>query len=439
MEISVIGMGYAGAVTAACLSELGHHVVGYDIENDRINSLASKKSDVYEPRLDDLISKNVDLGRLHFKHITESNTTLGEVAIITVGTPSDSSGLPNMEYIWKSVEWATNNLQSDSILMMRSTVQPGTGNTISKQFCEPKQINYVSCPEFLREGTAVENFFHPDRIIIGSNHADSIKKIADLHADISAPIIKTKPIAAEMIKFASNAFLATKISFINEMANFCEAWGIEIDDVKEGLGLDPRIGRRFLNAGVGFGGSCLPKETKAFTALASKHGIESNLLEAVLQVNYRQTQLPIKILGEIFPDLSRVKVAILGLTFKPDTDDVRESPAITTAKTLSSLGCEVTCFDPVGNDNSEAILKKSVRFSTSTEESVLECQAVLFMTPWESIKNSDWAHLFSKMKEPAVLFDGRNALDPSIMKQIGFTYIGVGRGISSHNISDITL
>ncbi|MBG54723.1 MAG: UDP-glucose 6-dehydrogenase [Chloroflexi bacterium] len=438
MKISVIGMGYAGAVTSACLAELGHDVTGYDIDHHRINSLNSFNPQIFEPRLEKLIEKNCEIKRLKFQHVDDSDLDLGEITIITVGTPSDPNGSPNLEYIWKSVEWATEHLQQNSILLMRSTVQPGTGDLISIRFCEKKNINYISCPEFLKEGEAVSDFFTPDRIIIGGNNSDAIEKVVDLHSGINSPIIKTKIIAAEMIKFASNAFLATKISFINEMANFCEAWGADVDDVKEGLGLDHRIGKSFLNAGVGFGGSCLPKETRAFTSLASNYGIKSNLLESVLEVNEYQSQIPFRIIKDVFADMNNVKVGILGMSFKPNTDDIRESPSIKIAQTLSKLGCQVSCFDPVSNQKSEEKLGSSVKFETSIENLTTNKNIILLMTPWEIILNSDWHQIFKSMIDPKILFDGRNSLDPTIMKNMGFNYIGVGRGISSSHLDHLS-
>jgi len=439
MKISVIGMGYAGVVTAACLSELGHEVIGYDIDSQRINSLNSFNPQIFEPGLDKLIEKNCNLKRLTFQHIDDSDLNLGEISIITVGTPSDPNGSPNLEYIWKSVEWTTKHLKDNAVLLMRSTVQPGTGDLIESKFCEHQNINYISCPEFLREGEAVKDFFTPDRIIIGGNNSKAVEKVVQMHSGIDSPIIKTKIITAEMIKFASNAFLATKISFINEMAAFCEAWAADVDDVKDGLGLDHRIGKSFLNAGVGFGGSCLPKETRAFTSLASNYGFKSHLLSSVLEVNENQSQIPVRIIQKIFPDMNHVRVGILGMSFKPNTDDIRESPSIKIAQTLSSLGCQVSCFDPISNQKSAEKLGTSVKFETSINNLSQNKNVILLMTPWDSILNTDWEHIYDSMSEPKILFDGRNSLNPEIIKNFGFNYVGVGRGISSSDLDSIII
>ena len=425
MKISVIGMGYAGVVTAACLSELGHEVTGYDIDSQRINSLNSFNPQIFEPGLDKLIEKNCNLKRLTFQHIDDSDLNLGEISIITVGTPSDPNGSPNLEYIWKSVEWTTKHLKDNAVLLMRSTVQPGTGDLIESKFCEHQSINYISCPEFLREGEAVKDFFTPDRIIIGGNNSNAVEKVVQMHSGIDSPIIKTKIITAEMIKFASNAFLATKISFINEIANLCEKTGIDVEDISIGIGLDKRIGSRFLRAGPAYGGSCFPKDTKAIVTTADKFKTNLSVIKSVIKSNTLRSKLLLKKVDEILNNkIKNKKICFLGVTFKANTDDMRDSSSLEMIPFLSKKGAKIKYYDPTGLKK-EFNKLKNVSFSNSIHDAVKGADLVILHTEWNDFKSINFKKLHPSKN--LKIYDMRNIYSPLKVKSQGFKYFGIGR------------
>ena len=318
--------------------------------------------------------------------------------------------------------------QTSGVVLMKSTVPPGTGERLREAELFGTAFTYISNPEFLREGQAVHDWFHPDRIVVGGADEDSLGIVKALYEGINAPYAATDITSAEMIKYASNAFLATKISFINEIAMLCERVGAAIDDVRDGVALDPRIGPSFLGAGVGYGGSCFPKDVSALDQLALTNNHNFELLKSVIMVNSRQRLLPLYALRERFASLSGVRVGILGLTFKPHTDDVRQAPSLGLVRALVEEGVQVSAFDPEGQSAARSVLPSSVRFARDALECAKGTQALVLMTEWPEIVDSDWEELARRTKAPRLLFDGRNALDPGRMRSYGFDYRGVGRG-----------
>ena len=427
VHISVIGLGYVGSVTATGLANAGYYVTGIDIDEKIVSSFRDGNPHIYEPGLKELLKEATENKRIEFATLDEVDD-IGEIVFICVGTPSLHNGSVDLSYIRKSIKWVTEKTKGPGIVVVKSTVPPGTGRKIIRQYLSDTRLSYISNPEFLREGRAVEDWFHPDRIVIGGEDRDSIEMVRSLYSNIDAPVVITDITTAEMIKYAANAALATKISFINEIANLCDILGADIDDVVRGLALDPRIGPGFLQAGLGYGGSCFPKDVRALDFLANSNGYSLELIRSAIIVNNRQKLLPVKTLKKRFQDLYNIRVGILGLTFKPDTDDIREAPSIDIINTLLEEGAIITAYDPKGMEKVRRIFGDRVRFARNSIEAVEGAKAVILITEWEEFINLNWKEVFEKMEEPRIVFDGRNALDYKLLRSIGFEYYGVGRG-----------
>jgi UDPglucose 6-dehydrogenase len=418
--IGVIGVGWVGLVTAACFAELGHPVLARDILAEKVAALSRGELTIHEPGLGELLARNAE--RLTFT--TEMDGLLGTARLlfVCVDTPPTRSGDADLSRVRAVV--ADLPAEGEHVLVMKSTVPAGTGETIRR---DRPGLAYVSCPEFLKEGTAVEDFMHPDRVVIGADAGDEAASdaVAALYEPLGGQIVRTDVASAEMIKLASNAFLATKISFVNEIANVCEEVGADVGEVARGMGLDQRIGPSFLRAGIGYGGSCFPKDVSALKMLAGNTGYHFQLLNAVIEVNELQKRRVVQKLVGHLGSLVGKRVALLGLAFKPDTDDMREASSLVLAARLQGEGAEVVAYDPVAAEAARELLG-SVELAGSALEALERADAAVLVTEWGEFAELDWAQAAGRMARP-LLVDGRNFLDPEKLRAAGFEYEGIGR------------
>ncbi len=385
MKVSVIGLGYVGSVAAAGLAAGGHEVLGIDVDWTKIGVFRQGRVPLYEPNLSALVNSGLESEKLRFLHISEVVESLGDAVLIAVGTPAATSGGADLGYVKTAISWVKERQPEGGVIIMKSTVPPGTGNRLVELILHDPCFEYVSNPEFLREGQAVADWFNPDRIVCGVNDQRAVQIVKMLYDGIEAPYVVTDVTSAEMIKYAANAFLATKVSFINEIALLCDRLGATIDDVAKGISLDPRIGPNFLKAGVGYGGSCFPKDTKSLDDLALHNGHNFDILRSVIMVNNHQRRLPLHALREQFGRLVGTNVGILGLAFKPDTDDVRESPSIDLIRWLDQEGVAVKAYDPMASSAARDIIPESVSLVTDPITCAEGTQAIVLMTEWKEI------------------------------------------------------
>lgn len=433
-KIIVTGTGYVGLVTGTCFADLGNDVVCVDVDEDKINKLKKGQSPIYEPGLEEMIARNIKYSRLRFTTSYEEALQGAEFVFIAVGTPEASDGSADMKYVQSAAraigKAAPGRAVEPLIIVNKSTVPIGTGDLVSRLVraeCPSNfKFNVVSNPEFTREGQAVLDFLQPDRVVLGSDEDGAAEKVKVLYESLDAPVIITNIRTAEMIKYASNAILATYISFINEIAHICEHLGADVKLVAQGMGYDKRINAQFLQPGVGFGGSCFPKDVKALAHMAASNDAHPQLLNAVLEINRDARRLFVeKVEDMIGGSAAGKKIGVLGLTFKPDTDDLRESPALDIIATLLQKGAEVQAFDPVGMEPARKILD-GVHYCTDAYEAASGADALLLLTAWNEFKHLDMKRLRESMRLP-VLVDGRNVYDPKEMRDYGFKYGGVGR------------
>lgn len=431
-QICVVGVGYVGLVTGACFSDLGNKVVALDVDEKRIENLKKGVMPIYEPGLDELVKRNVKAGRLSFTTSYADALDGAEFAFIAVGTPSGVNGEADLQYVSAAATSIAENMTQPLVIINKSTVPIGTGDWVADivNGAQPKPIGFsvVSCPEFLREGSAIGDFMNPHRTVIGSLHHEAAEKVAQLHLPLRAPIVITDLRTAEMIKYASNAFLATKISFMNELADLCERVGADVKEVAAGMGYDKRIGPSFLDAGLGWGGSCFPKDVKALAYMAKEKGLTPRILDAVTAVNYDRRVDVVTRLGEMVGGLKGKTIGLFGLAFKPNTDDMREAASIDIAENLTAAGVKVRAYDPVAMDVARPILP-AVEMFDDPYEMAKDCDGVIVVTEWNEFKQVDLDQLKSLLKKPVVV-DGRNIYDPIRMKEMGFTYSGIGRGFN---------
>lgn len=429
MNISIIGTGYVGLVTGACFAELGNSVICVDNNKEKIEVLKKGKIPIYEPGLIDLVRRNTKEKRLSFSSSIKDAVKKSGIIFIAVGTPSKHNGEADLTGIENVAQQIAGNLTEYRLIVEKSTVPVETGNwvehTISVNLRKKVKFDVASNPEFLREGSAIEDFMHPDRVVVGVKSKKAEKILRDLYRPLKAPIVVTDIKSAELIKHASNSFLATKISFINAVAQVCELTGADVVKVAEGMGLDKRIGRKFLDAGVGFGGSCFPKDVDAFIKIAKKLGYNFNLLEKVKEINEIQKRFLIKKIENTLWILKDKTIGILGLAFKPNTDDLREATALDIINALKEEGAKIKAFDPQAMDKAKSILK-GVTFCEDAYEVAKNCDCLVIVTDWNEFKELDFKRLKKLMKQP-VIFDGRNIYDPKKVKSLGFRYFGVGR------------
>ncbi len=431
-KITIIGTGYVGLVTGTCFADLGNKVTCLDIDEKKIETLRSGGVPIYEPGLQEMIGRNVKAGRLSFTTSYEEGLEEAELVFIAVGTPSGVDGEADLRYVRMAAESIAETMKHPLIIVNKSTVPVGTGDwvadIVTKKQPEPIPFSVVSNPEFLREGNAINDFLNPDRVVLGSLDREAAEKVAQLYLPLRAPIVITDLRTAEMIKYASNAFLATRISFINEIASICEKLGADVKEVAAGMGYDKRIGHYFLDAGLGFGGSCFPKDVKALEYMALIHGTHPQLLRAVMEINRDQRRKVVHVLRDLLGGSLQDKVVgLLGLSFKPNTDDMREAPSVDLAHLLSHEGAVVKGYDPVAGPVAKQVIPE-VKLASDPYDLASGCDAVILVTEWNEFKNLDMSRMASIMHQPPVMIDGRNIYDPEEMRSYGFVYRGIGRG-----------
>ncbi|MYL54384.1 nucleotide sugar dehydrogenase [Pontibacillus yanchengensis] len=429
-NIAVVGTGYVGLVTGVCLADLGHHVICIDVDEEKVSHMRKGYSPIYEPQLEGLMKKNIEEGRLTFTTNHAWGIPNMDVIFLAVGTPQQQDGSADLTYVQRAVNDIAQHINRDVIVVNKSTVPVGTNESIQQYFNqhvgELGRVDVVSNPEFLREGSAVYDMFHGDRIIIGAENEGAALLVEELYRRLKLPVVKTDIRSAEMIKYASNAFLATKISFINEISSICEKVGANIEDVAYGMGKDRRIGTQFLQAGIGYGGSCFPKDTNALVQIAGNVEHKFDLLESVIHVNNRQQVLLVKKAKERFGSLHGKRVAMLGLAFKPKTDDIRESASVVVANELIQEGAYVTAYDPIAMPNASKVL--NVEFANSTAEALQDADAALIITEWDEFKQLPLSTFSEQMRVPMV-FDGRNCYTLEAIQESYLEYHSIGRPV----------
>jgi len=429
-NITVIGVGYVGLITGVCFADLGNRVVCVDINEEKIEALQRGVMPIYEPGLEELVERNVRAGRLSFTTSYAEGLQEAEFAFIAVGTPEGVDGEADLQYVRMAARSIAELMGHPIIIVNKSTVPVGTGDWVADIVREHRNggvdFAVVSNPEFLREGAAISDFMTPDRIVLGSLNRDAAEQVAQLYLPLRATIMITDLRTAEMIKYASNAFLATRISFINEISNICEALGADVKEVATGMGYDQRIGHAFLDAGVGYGGSCFPKDVKALAYMAEIKGRHPQLLRAVMEINHYQQRAVVRKLEDALGSLRGKTIGLLGLAFKPNTDDMREAPSVHVARILQGAGARIRAYDPVAMQVA-ARLMPEVELADNAYTLAEGCDALVVVTDWNEFKNLDLARVRDLMNRP-VLVDGRNIYDPATMKELGFYYRGMGRG-----------
>lgn len=461
MRVCVIGTGYVGLVTGVCLAHIGHHVICIDNNEEKVKLMKSGQSPIYEPGLSELMQSSAASGNLEFSTNLEAGVKHGEILFIAVGTPALPTGESDTRYVEAVARGIGAYLNGGyKVIVNKSTVPIGSGDWVRMIVLDgvaerqknlvaavggistieriKAEFDVVSNPEFLREGSAVYDTFNPDRIVLGSNNPKAIEMMKELYAPLverqfaddpslpPVPVVVTDLSSAEMIKYAANAFLATKISFINEVANICDRVGADVTQVAKGIGLDSRIGSKFLSAGIGWGGSCFPKDVSALVHTAEDYGYETELLNAAINVNKRQRTIAIEKLQQELKILKGKTIGLLGLTFKPDTDDMRDAPALTMIEQLNRLGAKVKAYDPIVSQSGLSHGLSGVIIESDPERLADGCDALVVVTEWQEFLRLDYGKIVKTMREP-VLIDGRNFLDPGVVTAAGFRYLGIGR------------
>jgi UDPglucose 6-dehydrogenase len=436
-RICVVGTGYAGLANSACLADLGNGVIGLDLDQDKIDQLNQGILPIYEPGLAEIVQRNLAAGRLEFSTSFDKGIADAELVFVCVGTPAGLEGETDLADVERAAIDIAERIHQQVVIVNRSTVPIGTGDWMSDtvgRHLKDRNVPFtvVSNPEFLREGSAVYDWMHPDRIVLGTTDPDAAEKVSQVYRSLGAELIVTDPRTAEMIKYAANAFLASKISFINEIANICEALGADVRTVAHGMGTDRRISPHFLEAGIGWGGSCFPKDVRALAYIAAVHGQHPQMLRAVTEINTDQRKRAVTKVREILGGFRGKAIAVWGLTFKPNTDDLRDAPSISIVRMLLNEGATVRAYDPVGNENAKAILPRAT-YCDSPYAAATEADAVFLVTEWNEFKQLDMARVRDLMRQP-ILLDGRNVYDPQHMREMGFIYRGMGRGYSGESL-----
>ena len=430
MKIVVAGTGYVGLVTGACLSEMGHNVTCVDIDENKVEKMKKGISPIYEPGLDELLKRNHDEGRLDFTVDYKNAYKDSDLVFVGVGTPEREDGSANLDYVFNVCKQIADNIEKDCLVVVKSTVPIGTNDTVEGFLQENAKNNVhvevASNPEFLAQGTAVVDTLHAKRIVIGVESKNAENILRKVYERYNQPIVVTNRRSAEMIKYASNDFLALKISFMNEIANFCEMVGADVEDVAKGMRFDPRIGDKFLQAGIGYGGSCFPKDTKALHWLANDSGYELKTIKATIEVNQNQKYKLFRIAKQKFGSLKGLKVAVLGLTFKPGTDDLREAPSIPNVRRLLDEGAEIVAYDPVGIGNFKRIYPTEVTYVNTPEETLKDADIAFIFTEWNEIKSLD-LKIYEELMNTPIIFDGRNCYKIDEVKEKNIEYHSVGR------------
>jgi UDPglucose 6-dehydrogenase len=440
MQIAVIGTGYVGLVSGACFADFGHTVTCVDMDPRRVAQLHAGEIPFFEPGLAEVVGRNVAAGRLQFTIDTATGVKDALVVFLAVGTPEGANGEADVSQILTAAAQIGRSLNGYRVIVTKSTVPIGTGarirQVVTEHLATPVEFDIVSNPEFLREGAAVQDFMRPDRIVVGTSSERAAEVMREIYRPlylIETPVVMTNVETAEMIKYASNAFLAVKISFINEVANLCERVGADVHTVAKGMGLDKRIGPKFLHPGPGYGGSCFPKDTRALAALGIRFGARQQVVESAIAVNQHQKDLVLDKLHNALGTLIERRIAILGLSFKPNTSDVRESPALYLCRRLVALGAQVRVFDPIAMPEAQAALGSSgsaIQFARDARDAASKAHALVIMTEWNEFRSLDLSVLAPEMQQ-AIVIDTRNVLDPDRARASGFLYVGTGRGTAS--------
>lgn len=431
MKIAIAGTGYVGLVTGVCLAEVGHkNVVCVDVDESKVKLMQSGKSPIYEDGLEELMQKNYKIGRISYTTNYKDAYKDADVIIIAVGTPERKDGSANLDYIKKVAMQVSKTITKDTLVVIKSTVPIGTNEGIEKYIKKNLKnnvkIELASNPEFLSQGSAVKDTLNASRIVIGVESEWAREILENVYKPFNQPIIVTNRNSAEMIKYASNDFLALKISFMNDIANLCEIVGANIEDVAKGMSYDERIGDKFLKAGIGYGGSCFPKDTKALHWLSNQNGYELKTIKAAIEVNESQKLKLVRKASEIIENFEGMRVCVLGLTFKPGTDDLREAPSIPNIEYLLERGAKVVAYDPIGIENTKKIFNDSIEYTTNIDEAIRDSEACFIMTEWSEILNYNVNKYKTNMKVP-LIFDGRNCYNIDCMKDLGILYYSIGR------------
>jgi UDPglucose 6-dehydrogenase len=432
MHIAVIGSGYVGLVTGACFAEFGVDVTCVDVDAEKIAQLSHGQSTIYEPGLDHLVKKNLEAGRLRFTTDSRSAIEQALVIFLAVGTPPAADGSADLCYVEEAARQIAEQIDSYKVVVTKSTVPVGTGKRLTSLILrhqpQPVEFSIVSNPEFLREGAAISDFMRPDRVVIGSRDEKAIAIMRDLYRPlylIETPFVITSLEGAELIKYAANAFLATKISFINEIANLCEKVGCDVHEVARAIGMDRRIGSKFLHAGPGFGGSCFPKDTRALSVIAREFSSPTRIVDAVIEVNYQQRISMIPKIESLAGGLDGKRIAVLGLAFKPETDDMRDAPSVEIIQGLVGRGAVVSAYDPVAANEARKVLP-GIEYADDEYEAATGADVLVFMTEWNQFRALDMERIRLLMRVPRIA-DLRNIYEPADMRAMGFQYVGVGR------------
>jgi UDPglucose 6-dehydrogenase len=432
MHIAVIGTGYVGLVTGACFAEFGVDVTCVDVDKDKIARLSEGQVPIYEPGLEQIVVKNTNAGRLHFTTDIKAAVEQALVIFLAVGTPPKEDGSANLAFIEEATRAVATHMNGYKVIVTKSTVPVGTGERLRRLIREHQKIRtnfgIVSNPEFLREGAAIDDFMRPDRVVIGSRDEEAIAIMRDLYRPlflIETPFVITSLEAAELTKYAANAFLAAKISFINEIANLCDRIGCDVHDVARAIGMDGRIGKKFLHPGPGFGGSCFPKDTRALVAIAREYDCDSLIVDAVIEVNQRQRDAMVPKIEKLAGGLAGKTVAVLGLSFKPETDDMRDAPSVAIIRALVERGATVRAYDPVAMPEAAKMLP-DISYTEDEYAAVTGADALVFMTEWNQFRALNMDRVRGLMRSPRIA-DLRNIYEPEAMRELGFDYVGVGR------------
>lgn len=432
MHIAVIGTGYVGLVTGACFAEFGVDVTCVDIDEGKINRLKEGEIPIYEPGLEQIVQKNAQAGRLTFTTDLKSAVRESLVIFLAVGTPPSEDGSANMSFVEAAAREVAEHMNGYKVVVTKSTVPVGTGERLRTLIRDHQvtktNFGMVSNPEFLREGAAISDFMRPDRVVIGSRDEEAVAIMRDLYRPlylIETPFVITSLEAAELTKYAANAFLATKISFINEIANLCDLIGCDVHDVARGMGMDRRIGQKFLHPGPGFGGSCFPKDTKALATVAREFGGKTMIVDTVIEVNRLQREAMVPKIEKLAGSVKDKVIAILGLSFKPETDDMRDAPSVEIVQILVERGAKIRAFDPVAEEEARKVLP-DIEYVDDEYAAVEGADVLVFMTEWNQFRGLDMERIFKLMRTPKIA-DLRNIYEPEDMRELGFEYVGVGR------------
>lgn len=429
MDISIIGTGYVGLVTGACLADIGHKVICSDIDEEKITQLNRGQIPIYEPGLDELVSRNKENKRISFTCNIRKAIENSKVVFIAVGTPPDKSGNADLSFVFQVAHDIAASLNEYKVIVNKSTVSVGTAKKVKEIIMKNRTrdipFSMVSNPEFLREGSAIKDVFEGDRIVIGVEDDEAAKIMLQLYRPLNLPMQLTDIASAELIKYASNAFLATKISFINELANLCEKVGADITEVAKGMGADSRIGSSFLKAGIGYGGSCFPKDVKAITATAEQFGCELKIIRSAMEVNQKQREIVSQKIVDCIVGIQEPTVALLGLSFKPDTDDIREAPSLYIIEKLTAMGVSIKAYDPIAMEKVKE-LYPDIEYCKDVYEACLRADAAVFVTEWDEFFDIDFHRLKNNMRQQAII-DARNIFQPEKIRSMGFKYVSIGR------------